>query len=133
MTIWHNKDEVPTNFDDGVLMAYNDGSYFVWYSNPSDSFSNTDSIVKWCYINEFETIVNEYDDIQITYLGKPIDYTIACETVNKLLDEKKLLINALKQCYQQSLCEQDAPIYDKNYFETIVLSIKEIAKSALGY
>ena len=33
--------------------------------------------------------LKEYEDIVKSYYMKPIDYTTACETVNKLLDDKK--------------------------------------------
>ncbi len=48
--------------------------------------------------------LKEYECIVKSYYGKPIDYDIACETVNKLLDEKKFLkeeISAYKRLTAQ--------------------------------
>ena len=49
--------------------------------------------------------LKEYERIVASYFGKPIDYEIACDTVNKLLDEKKnlkeqnaQLKDVLKEC-----------------------------------
>lgn len=48
--------------------------------------------------------LKEYERIVKSYYGKPIDYDIACETVDKLLDEKKFLkeeISAYKRLTAQ--------------------------------
>lgn len=46
------------------------------------------SYEEWRDLQEYKRIVNSYN-------MKPIDYDIACETVNKLLDEKEKLRNEL--------------------------------------
>lgn len=48
------------------------------------------SYEEWQQLKEYERIVTSYN-------MKPIDYDIACETVNKLLDEKKALKEQNKQ------------------------------------
>lgn len=43
-----------------------------------------------------------------SYVGKPIDYDIACETVNKLLDDKEQLKKALESsCWYQTVQNED--------------------------
>lgn len=43
--------------------------------------------------------LKEYERIVTSYAGKPINYDIACETVNKLLDEKEQLKKELKSAH----------------------------------
>lgn len=47
-------------------------------------FAEVPSYEQWQQLKEYEQVVTSYN-------FKPIDYEIACETVNKLLDEKKEL------------------------------------------
>lgn len=53
--------------------------------------------------------LKEYEQIVTSYNMKPIDYDIACETVNKLLDERKALKEQNAQLKEQiNKCYLDA-------------------------
>lgn len=74
-----------------------DGDVPVNNSKISEVLATVPSYDKWEQLKEYERIVK-------SYYGKPIDYDIACETVNKLLDEKKFLkeeISAYKRLTAQ--------------------------------
>lgn len=76
---------------ENMIAEYLDG-YFYNDGNPMTSFSGgVDSVLapvpsyeEWEQLKEYERIVTSYN-------MKPIDYDIACETVNKLLDDNKRL------------------------------------------
>lgn len=52
--------------------------------------------------------LKEYERIVTSYAGKPINYGIACETVNKLLDEKEQLKKELESArWYQTVQNED--------------------------
>lgn len=86
------------------------GWYFCLYENDvvfpglcfDDDFDDCQLKVKEvlapCDYEELQQL-KEYERIVTSYAGKPINYDIACETVNKLLDEKEQLKKELKSAH----------------------------------
>lgn len=81
---------ITTTFTDGVLMEWFDGDEFrtLFTCNVKEVLAPVPSYEEWQELQEYKRIVTSYN-------MKPIDYDIACETVNKLLDEKEKLRNEL--------------------------------------
>lgn len=60
-----------------------------------------------CDYDELQQL-KEYERIVTSYAGKPINYDIACETVNKLLDEKEQLKKELESArWYQTVQNED--------------------------
>lgn len=60
-----------------------------------------------CNYDEYMAMQAELDEFKrsvTSYIGKPIDYDIACETVNKLLDDKKKLKKELAEHRENCCC-----------------------------
>ena len=61
--------------------------------------------------DEYKAMQTELDEFKRTftsYVGKPIDYDVACETVNKLLDDKKQLKKELESArWYQTVQNED--------------------------
>ena len=72
--------------------------------------------------DEWKQLIKEYERIVTRYNMKPIDYEVACEMVNKLLDEKKAfkeentkLKKLLKECrYNVETDLEDATMCESN-------------------
>lgn len=65
------------------MVRATDGTYLDWFL--------IDKVLAPVPIFEEYQQLKEYERIVTSYNMKPIDYDIACETVNKLLDKKKVL------------------------------------------
>lgn len=60
----------------------------------------------------------EFKRTVTSYIGKPIDYDIACETVNKLLDDKKKLKKELSEHRKNCCCLENEKLWlDKDKLE----------------
>lgn len=75
------------------------------------------SYEEWRQLKEYERIVK-------SYYGKPIDYDIACETVNKLLDEKNFLKEEIS-AYKRRVAELKELLKEVLRHE---LSLKEVSE-----
>lgn len=68
-------------------------------------------ILATCEYDEYKAMQEELTEFKrsvTSYIGKPIDYDIACETVNKLLDDKKKLKKELKSArWYQTVQNED--------------------------
>lgn len=64
-----------------------------------------------CNYDEYKAMQEELTEFKrsvTSYVGKPIDYDIACETVNKLLDDKEQLKKELESArWYQTILNED--------------------------
>lgn len=71
----------------------------LWFLREWDDFRGlVVEVLAPCDYDELQQL-KEYERIVTSYAGKPINYDIACETVNKLLDEKEQLKKELKSAH----------------------------------
>lgn len=72
---------------------------------------NTEILAPVPTYDEYKAMQAELDEFKRTvtsYVDKPIDYDIACETVNKLLDNKEQLKKELESaCWYQTILNED--------------------------
>lgn len=68
-------------------------------------------ILATCEYDEYKAMQEELTEFKrsvTSYIGKPIDYDIACETVNKLLDDKEQLKKELESArWYQTIQNED--------------------------
>lgn len=76
--------KVITEFEYPDDIAFYTGEYFELYSD-----EDIEQVLTPLPSYEEYQQLKEYERIVASYYMKPIDYETACETVNKLLDEKK--------------------------------------------
>ncbi len=96
--------------DKRIFIAYYNGKEFrsLYNSDIAEIIAEVPTYDEWKQLKKYERIVK-------SYYGKPIDYDIACETVNKLLDEK----NFLKE--------------EISGYKRLTAQLKELLKSALSW
>lgn len=71
----------------------------LWFLREWDDFRGlVVEVLAPCDYDELQQL-KEYERIVTSYAGKSINYDIACETVNKLLDEKEQLKKELKSAH----------------------------------
>lgn len=87
--------------------------------------------------DEYKAMQAELDEFKRTvtsYVGKPIDYDIACKTVNKLLDDKKKLKKELAEHRENCCClENERLRLDKAKLEEEIKEKEELIQSIGSY
>lgn len=80
----------------------------LWFLREWDDFRGlVVEVLAPCDYDELQQL-KEYERIVTSYAGKPINYDIACETVNKLLDEKEQLKKELESArWYQTVQNED--------------------------
>lgn len=72
----------------------------LWFDDEWDDFMGmVEEVIAPCGYDEYKAMQEELAEFKrsvTSYVGKPIDYDIACETVNKLLDNKEQLKKELE-------------------------------------
>lgn len=81
---------------------------------------------------EFQNL-KEYEQIVTSYNMKPIDYDIACETVNKLLDERKSLKEQNAQLKSKLQLKETAYDFDTARLEEENAQLKELLRECKQY
>lgn len=84
----------------------------LWFNDEWDDFIGVvKEVLAPCNYDEYKAMQAELDEFKRTvtsYVGKPIDYDIACETVNKLLDDKEQLKKELESArWYQTVQNED--------------------------
>lgn len=84
----------------------------LWFDDEWNDFMGmVEEVLAPCSYNEYKAMQEELAEFKrsvTSYIGKPIDYDIACETVNKLLDDKEQLKKELKSArWYQTIMNED--------------------------